>query len=64
MVLGHKAENAFHQSMILSDGSLGVFWSNPLVGSIMTLALILVLVPQLARLVSKVRSRGTLRSAQ
>ncbi len=24
MVLGHKAENAFHQSMIISDGSLGV----------------------------------------
>jgi TctA family transporter len=50
--------------MILSDGSLGVFWSNPLVGSIMTLALVLVIVPQLFKLVSTIRSRGTLRSAQ
>lgn len=63
MVLGHKAENSFQQSMILSDGSLGVFWSNPLVGSIMTLALALVVVPQFARFVSKVRSRGQIRSA-
>lgn len=63
MVLGHKAENSFYQSMILSDGSLGIFWSNPLVGSIITLALALVIVPQLARFISKVRARGETRSA-
>jgi TctA family transporter len=57
MVLGHKAENAFHQSMILADGSVWVFWSNPLVGSIMTLALALVLGPQLFKLVAKLRRR-------
>ncbi len=41
MVLGDKAEVAFRQSMILGDGSLGVFWSNWLVGTLMTLALAL-----------------------
>jgi putative tricarboxylic transport membrane protein len=50
MVLGHKAENAFQQSMILSDGSLAVFWSNGLVGSIMTLGIALVVIPRLAKL--------------
>lgn len=60
MVLGHKAENAFHQSMILSNGSLGVFWSNVLCGSIMTVAIALVVVPQVARLVGRYRGRQRL----
>ncbi|WP_134726275.1 tripartite tricarboxylate transporter permease [Paracoccus luteus] len=50
MVLGHKAENAFHQSMILSDGSLGIFFSNPLVASIMAIALALLILPRLGGL--------------
>ena len=57
MVLGHKAENAFYQSMIISDGSLLVFWSNPLVGSIITLGLALVVVPQLVRLAANLRRK-------
>ena len=40
MVLGDRAEDAFRQSMILSKGSLLVFWSNPLAGTIATLALL------------------------
>jgi TctA family transporter len=63
MVLGHKAENAFHQSMIISDGSLGVFFSNPLVGTITTLALALVVVPQAVKLLSRLRRRGAAGSA-
>ncbi|MFB3817596.1 MAG: tripartite tricarboxylate transporter permease [Candidatus Methylomirabilales bacterium] len=39
MVLGDRAEDAFRQSMILSKGSLAIFWSNPLAGTIATLAL-------------------------
>jgi putative tricarboxylic transport membrane protein len=31
MVLGDKADDAFRQSMIMSKGSLAIFWSNPLV---------------------------------
>jgi TctA family transporter len=57
MVLGHKAEESFHQSMIISDGSLGVFFSNYLVGGIMIVALGLLIVPQGAKLVSYFRQR-------
>jgi putative tricarboxylic transport membrane protein len=39
LVLGDMAESSFRQAMLLSTGSLGVFWSNPLVGGITTLAL-------------------------
>jgi len=45
LVLGDKAEDAFRQSMISSSGSLGVFWSNSLVGTITTLGIIMLLWP-------------------
>jgi TctA family transporter len=41
MVLGDKTEDSFRQAMILGDGSLGVFWSNWLVGTLVTAALAL-----------------------
>ena len=34
MVLGDKAEDAFRQSMIMSQGSLSIFWSNALVATL------------------------------
>ncbi|MGE0339907.1 MAG: tripartite tricarboxylate transporter permease [Xanthobacteraceae bacterium] len=40
MVLGDRAEEAFRQALISSNGSLGTFFSNGLVSSIMTLGLI------------------------
>src|SRR6478735_3567283 len=40
IVLGDKAEEAFRQSLLGSGGSLGIFFSNGLVGSIMVLGLI------------------------
>jgi putative tricarboxylic transport membrane protein len=40
IVLGDKAEEAFRQSLLASQGGLGVFFSTPLVGTIMTLGLI------------------------
>jgi putative tricarboxylic transport membrane protein len=40
IVLGDKAEEAFRQSLLGSQGSLGIFWSNGLVGSIMAIGLI------------------------
>jgi TctA family transporter len=49
MVLGDKAEDAFRQSMIMSKGSLGIFWSNPLVGSLTTIGLALLLWPLITR---------------
>ena len=50
MVLGDRAEDAFRQSMILSKGSLLVFWSNPLAGTIATLALFCFALPGLTAL--------------
>jgi TctA family transporter len=40
IVLGDKAEEAFRQSLLGSQGSLGVFFSNSLVGTIMALGLV------------------------
>jgi putative tricarboxylic transport membrane protein len=49
-VLGDKAEAAFRQSMLFSDGKLSIFWSNPLVGTLTTIALALAFWPLLMRL--------------
>jgi putative tricarboxylic transport membrane protein len=49
VVLGDRAEDSFRQSMLLSQGSLTILWSNWLVGSITTLALALLLWPFAAR---------------
>jgi len=40
IVLGDKAEESFRQSLLASQGGLGVFFSNTLVSTIMTLGLI------------------------
>ena len=45
LVLGSRAEDAFRLSMIGAEGDLRVFWSNPLVGSITTLAIVLLFWP-------------------
>ena len=45
IVLGDKAEEAFRQAMLLSQGSLSIFWSNWLVGGIMTLGLVMLFWP-------------------
>jgi putative tricarboxylic transport membrane protein len=43
LVLGDAMEASFRQSMLLSQGSLAIFFSNPLVGTIISLPLLLVL---------------------
>jgi len=60
MVIGDRAEDAFRQSMIISHGSLGVLWSNALVGTISTLALALLAWPFLSGLLARARARGRL----
>ena len=45
MVLGDKAEDAFRQSMLMSNGELSIFWSNSLVSGLMALGLALLLSP-------------------
>jgi putative tricarboxylic transport membrane protein len=44
-VLGSRAEDAFRLSMIGAGGDMKVFWSNGLVGSITTLAILLLFWP-------------------
>src|SRR3954471_5050544 len=60
IVLGDKAEEAFRQSLLSSQGSLGIFFSNPLVGTIMGLGLIALFWPliqnTLARLLQRPRT--------
>ena len=60
IVLGDKAEESFRQSLLISQGSLGVFWSNGLVGSIMALGLVALFWPALSNLVGRF-SRPALR---
>ena len=47
IVLGDKAEESFRQSLLASQGSVGVFWSNGLVSTIMTLGLIALFWPMI-----------------
>jgi putative tricarboxylic transport membrane protein len=57
LVLGDKAEDAFRQSMLMSQGSLSIFVSNPLVATITTIALLLVTWPLWAMLFGFARTR-------
>lgn len=49
LVLGDRAETAFRQSMILSNGSLGIFWSSGIAATLSTLALLLAAYPLVGR---------------
>ena len=55
LVLGDKAEDSFRQAMLVSQGELSILWSNPLVGTISTLALLLLLWPLISRVMAKIR---------
>jgi len=57
MVLGDKAEDAFRQSMLMSNGSLSIFWSNPLVSAIMALGVLMLVWPIIAKLAGLRRLR-------
>ena len=56
IVLGDKAEEGFRQSLLASQGSLGVFFSNGLVGSIMTLGLIALFWPMIQNGLGRLRT--------
>src|SRR5919108_5567677 len=45
LVLGDMAEGNFRNAMVLSDGSVSIFWSNGLVGSICGLAVLMLFWP-------------------
>jgi putative tricarboxylic transport membrane protein len=60
IVLGDKAEENFRQSLLASQGGLGIFFSNPLVASIMTLGLIALFWPLIANGLTKLKARPAL----
>ena len=56
MVLGDKAEDAFRQSMMMSKGSLSIFWTNStLVACIMVLAMLLLFWPLIGKMIKRLR---------
>ncbi len=57
LVLGDMAEGSFRQAMLSSQGSLSIFWSNGLVGSIFGLAMLLLVWPLWGHAKSLLRAR-------
>jgi putative tricarboxylic transport membrane protein len=58
LVLGDKAEEAFRQALLGSQGNLAIFVSNWLVGSIMALGLIALFWPTLQNGMTRLRPRA------
>lgn len=56
LVLGDKAEDSFRQAMLVSQGDLMIMFANPLVGTITTLALVLLLWPLISKLLALLRT--------
>jgi putative tricarboxylic transport membrane protein len=56
LVLGDRAEDSFRQSMLMSQGDLSIMWANPLVGSITTLALVMLFWPLISKALAVIRS--------
>lgn len=53
LVLGDRAEDSFRQSMLMSQGSVDIFFSNYLVAGISTLALVLLFWPLIGKFIGK-----------
>jgi putative tricarboxylic transport membrane protein len=60
IVLGDKAEEGFRQSLLASQGSLGIFFSNGLVSTIMALGLIALFWPLIQNALTLLRPRAAL----
>jgi putative tricarboxylic transport membrane protein len=60
IVLGDKAEESFRQSLLASQGSLGIFFSNGLVSSIMALGLVALFWPLIQNAFTRLRTRPAL----
>ena len=56
LVLGDRAEDSFRQSMLISQGSLDVFFSNYLVGGVTAVAMLLLFWPLIGKVISKKKS--------
>jgi len=60
VVLGDRTEQAFRQSLLMSQGELSIFWSRPLVASIMAVGFFVLLWP----LFQKMMKRSDLKPQQ
>ena len=58
LVLGDAAENAFRQSMLISQGTLAIFFSKGMVASITSLALLMLFWPLISQGLSVLRGRN------
>jgi putative tricarboxylic transport membrane protein len=58
LVLGDRAEDSFRQALLGSAGSLNVFWANGLVGTLVTLSMLLLLWGPVVDLIGFARRRG------
>jgi putative tricarboxylic transport membrane protein len=58
LVLGDMAEASFRQSMLMSQGSLSIFWSNGLVGGIFGLAIVMLVWPLISGVVGALRGKA------
>jgi putative tricarboxylic transport membrane protein len=59
LVLGDKAESSFRQAMLGSGGSLSVFWSNWLVGSITAISMLMLFWPLISKVIGMIRGKAT-----
>ncbi|CAN7609837.1 tripartite tricarboxylate transporter permease [Variovorax paradoxus] len=57
LVLGDKAEDSFRQAMLVSQGDVTIMFSNPLVGGITTLALVLLFWPLISKVLAFVKPK-------
>jgi putative tricarboxylic transport membrane protein len=64
LVLGDLAESSFRQSMLLSQGSLRIFWSNWLVTAIFGLGVLVLLWPLIGWVRERVKSAPAMKGAQ
>ena len=58
IVIGDKAEDAFRQAMLMSKGSLGIFFANKLVTSLVVGGMVLLLLPLALQIVRLWRGPG------
>jgi putative tricarboxylic transport membrane protein len=56
LVLGDRAESAFRQAMLVSQGDMSIFFSKPLVGGMTSLALLLLFWPLIQGAMRKAKS--------
>jgi putative tricarboxylic transport membrane protein len=67
IVLGGRTESSFRQALVGSHGSLAIFWSNPLVGTITALSMLMLFWPLISAgfrmLISKRNGGGGLKPA-